>query len=221
VVLSKFPDIFEDCRKSLDRFAPLDPKILVRDGNAITPPPNWKTIQGGLGKFVYARNANIGIAASTGDVLLTNDDVRFLHSGTLETLQNVMSQHPEVGLLSPTIKGDVGEYWQGHATRTLHYTQVRLCFVCVLIRREVLDKVGLLDEKFTGYGGDDVDYCRRVVKAGYKLAVTARATVVHGDGVTHRSMSYNRQEAGTIDQLDKVAMDYYQQKWGDREIANF
>jgi len=221
IIPSKFPDIFADCRASIDRFASKEKKILVRDGTAISPPAGWTTIQGPAGPFVYSRNINLGILESSGDVLLVNDDVRFLHSGTLEVLQNVMAKHPEIGILSPTIKGDVGEYWQGHATRTLHYTQVRLCFVCVLIRREVLDKVGLLDEKFVGYGGDDVDYCRRVVKAGYKLAVTARATVVHGDGVTHRSMSYNRQEAGTIDQLDKVAMDYYQQKWGDREIANF
>jgi GT2 family glycosyltransferase len=218
IVPSRFPDIFEDCRDSINKFAPKENKILVRDGNSIAAPEGWQTIQGPDAKFVYSRNINLGIAASTGDVLLTNDDVRFMHPNTLEIMQNVMARNPEVGILSPLIKGDVGEYWQSHATKTLHYTDVRLCFVCVLIRREALDKVGLLDERFSGYGYDDCDYSRRVVNAGYKLGVTARAVVTHGHGTDHRSASYNRQELGTIDALDKIAQEQYKAKWGDLSL---
>jgi hypothetical protein len=218
VVPSKFPDIFKACRESLDKFAPKENKILVRDGHDIVEPDGWKTIQGPSGKFVYSRNINLGIKQSTGDVLLTNDDVRFLHPRTLEIMQNVMSQHPEVGVLSPLIIGDVGEYWQSHATKTLHYTDVRLCFVCVLIRRECLEKIGMLDERFTGYGYDDCDYSRRVVNAGYKLGVTAKARVRHGHPNEQRSMSYNRQEMGTIDMLDKIAQEQYFAKWGDLSL---
>lgn len=219
VVPSKFPDIFAGCRDTVNKFAPKETKILVRDGNSIAAPDGWTTIQGPDAKFVYSRNINLGIAASTGDVLLCNDDVRFLHPNTLEIMQNVMAKHPEVGILSPLIKGDVGEYWQSHATKTLHYTEVRLCFVCVLIKREVLDKVGLLDERFTGYGYDDCDYSRRVTDAGYKLGITARAVVSHGDeGGDRRSNSYNRQELGTIDALDVVAKTQYFSKWGDLSL---
>ena len=218
IVPSKFPDIFPDCRDTINKFAPKENKILVRDGHDIVPPDNWKTIQGSEGKFVYSRNINLGIKQSTGDVLLTNDDVRFLHPNTLEILQNVLDKNPDVGIISPLVKGDCGEYWQVHATRTLHLTEVRLCFVCVLIRRETLDKVGLLDERFSGYGYDDVDYCRRVVNAGYKLGVTARAQVLHGHGNNHRSASYNRQEFGTIDALDKLAQQQYLEKWGDLSL---
>jgi GT2 family glycosyltransferase len=117
IVPSRFPDIFEDCRDSINKFAPKENKILVRDGNSIAAPEGWQTIQGPDAKFVYSRNINLGIAASTGDVLLTNDDVRFMHPNTLEIMQNVMARNPEVGILSPLIKGDVGEYWQSHATK--------------------------------------------------------------------------------------------------------
>lgn len=219
IVPSRFPDIFEDCRDSINKFAPKENKILVRDGNSIVAPAGWQTIQGPDAKFVYSRNINLGIAASTGDVLLTNDDVRFTHTKTLEIMQNVMARNPEVGILSPLIKGDVGEYWQSHTTKALQYTDVRLCFVCVLIRRESLDKVGLLDEAFDGYGYDDVDYCRRIKNAGYKLGVTAKATVIHGHGKDHRSASYNRQEYGTIDQLDKHAQEVFKAKWGDLNLT--
>ena len=68
----------------------------------------------------------------------------------------------------------------------------RLAFVCVFIPRSMLDLVGLLDERFTGYGGDDVDYCHRVRAAGLKLGITGRATVVHGDGRSSFSTSFSR-----------------------------
>lgn len=215
IVPSKFPDIFTDCCDSINKFAPKENKILVRDGNSIAAPASWTTIQGSDAKFVYSRNINLGIAASTGDVLLTNDDVTFRHPKTLEIMQNVLARHPEVGVLSPLVKGDVGEYWQSHAVKELHTVAVRLCFVCVLIRRECLDKVGLLDERFSGYGYDDCDYSRRVVNAGYTLGVTAKAVVNHGTPTEARSRSYNRKELGTIDQLDEVAKRQFFEKWGD------
>jgi hypothetical protein len=218
VVLSKFPEIFEQCRASVDKFAPRAQKILVRDGHAITSPLGWKTIQAPEGKFVYARNANLGIAASTGDVFLMNDDVSFTHFRTLETLQAIMAKHPEVGILSPKIVGDVGEYQQSHCEKTLVYTQVRLCFVAILLRREMLEKTGLLDERFTGYGYDDCSACREAVKAGYKLGVTARATVTHGFGEHRRSASFNRQEYGTINALDALAQKQYFEKYGDLSL---
>jgi hypothetical protein len=221
IVPSRYPDIFSKCRESIDKYAPEENKILVRDGHDIEPPVDWTTIQGPEGKFVYSRNVNLGIAQSTGDVLLCNDDVLFKHPGTLETMQNVMNKHPEIGILSPLIKGMVGEYWQGHTpeTQTVQYTDCRLCFVCVLIRREVIEKVGLLEE-FTGYGWDDCDYCRRVVNAGYKLAVTGRAVVEHGHIDGKWSTSYRR-EPQTLDQLDKISVAEYRAKWGDDKLGNY
>lgn len=221
IVPSKYVDVFEPCKISLDKYAPNNPKILVRDGQDIAEPtgPNWKTIQGPEGKFVYSRNINLGIQQSTGDVLLTNDDVLFTHPKTLEILQNVLDQNPDVGILSPKIDGMVGEYWQGHCETTLQYTECRLCFVCVLIRREVIEKIGLLEE-FTGYGWDDCDFCRRTVQAGYKMAVTNKAVVKHGHIDGQWSTSYRR-EAATMDQMDAVSVREYRAKWGDDSLGNY
>ena len=219
IVPSKHPEIFADCRDTINKFAPSEKKILVRDGNDVECPANWQMIQAPQG-FVYSRNVNLGIVASTGDVLLCNDDVRFTQPNTLEILQNVMYQHPEVGIISPLIRGDVGEFWQSHATHTLHYTQVRLCFVCLLIKREVIEKVGLLDETIGangGYGWDDTDMCRRVVNAGWKLGVTARATVIHGYGNDRRSASFNR-VPNAYTTGDAIAQKQFFAKWGDLSL---
>ena len=48
----------------------------------------------------------------------------------------------------------------------------------LFVRREVLEAVGLLDEGFFFYW-EDVDFCRRVLDAGWQLAVAANAVVYH------------------------------------------
>jgi GT2 family glycosyltransferase len=49
---------------------------------------------------------------------------------------------------------------------------------CLLIRREVLEKVGLLDEGFFLYS-EDADYCLRAMKAGYQLLYEPKSRVYH------------------------------------------
>ena len=50
---------------------------------------------------------------------------------------------------------------------------------CLLIRREVIDSVGVLDPTFF-FGHEELDYCRRVRAAGWELMwIGDRATVVH------------------------------------------
>ena len=49
-----------------------------------------------------------------------------------------------------------------------------------------------MDERFTGYGSDDFDFCRRSQQAGFTLAVTPKATVIHGHESGTGSTSYRR-----------------------------
>jgi len=49
---------------------------------------------------------------------------------------------------------------------------------CLLIRKTLLDKIGLLDERFWMYF-EDVDICRRAWEAGYKVVYFAESEVVH------------------------------------------
>jgi GT2 family glycosyltransferase len=48
-----------------------------------------------------------------------------------------------------------------------------------MIKREVFDKIGLLDEQFgLGYH-EDVDFCIRAEDAGYKLLETGSFPIYH------------------------------------------
>lgn len=49
---------------------------------------------------------------------------------------------------------------------------------CLLIKREVLEKIGLFDERFFFYY-EDVDFCMRAAKAGFKLGLASKAIIYH------------------------------------------
>jgi GT2 family glycosyltransferase len=74
----------------------------------------------------------------------------------------------------------------------MQYSEQRLCFQGVYIKRSTIDLVGLLDERFTGYGSDDDDYCLRVRKAGLFLAVTSEVVMQHGFGRLNATASFAR-----------------------------
>lgn len=52
---------------------------------------------------------------------------------------------------------------------------------CLMVRRDVLEKVGPLDERFFMYW-EDADWCRRIGDAGYAVYCVPGAKVVHYEG---------------------------------------
>jgi GT2 family glycosyltransferase len=52
---------------------------------------------------------------------------------------------------------------------------------CMVVRREALDEVGLLDERFFLYW-EDVDWCKRMWNKGWKVTYYPRATIQHAVG---------------------------------------
>jgi len=63
----------------------------------------------------------------------------------------------------------------------------RLSGACMLIRREALIRVGLLDEKFFLYS-EDTDLCKRIQKNGWKIILLPEIGIVHkGEASFERS----------------------------------
>jgi len=48
-----------------------------------------------------------------------------------------------------------------------------------LIKREVIEKIGLFDEGFSPFWGEDCDYSARTKKAGYKLVRNPKVAIIH------------------------------------------
>ena len=56
-----------------------------------------------------------------------------------------------------------------------------------LIRREVIDQVGLFDPRYFLYY-EEVDHCKRVKQAGWKVVYYPHTTVVHIGGESAKSV---------------------------------
>ena len=61
---------------------------------------------------------------------------------------------------------------------------------CMLMRKETLDEVGLLDETFFMYG-EDIDLSYRIVKGGYKNYYYPEARIIHYKGESTKKGSLN------------------------------
>ena len=148
--------------------------------------------------FVFSRAHNLCVARmpQEADLLLLNDDTEVVTPDFL-TVLDVLLRAPstdEYGLISLRVIGGVGNEEQAQTLRSdeVRLTQRAACFVAVLIRRECWDEVGLMDERFIGYGEDDCDYTYRAHLAGWKVGITGAVSVKHGmDGNPHSS-SYNK-----------------------------
>lgn len=62
----------------------------------------------------------------------------------------------------------------------------------MLIRREVMEEVGTLDERFEPAWFEDVDYCRRLAGAGHPIHLVPHAVALHQGGASLEHVSYER-----------------------------
>lgn len=192
VTLTRFPDLFERLALSVPPDFRGD-RIVVTSGDAEITAPGWRPVPG-REPFVFARNANRGILVtpSDSDVVLVNDDCTF-EAGCLERLAAVKA--PGFGLLAPQVRGYAANPAQDSRSflpYEVNETRNWLAFVCVLIPRDTLIRVGTLDARFTGYGFEDSDYCTRVAAAGLRLGVVRDAVVTHGTAEMPCSTSFRR-----------------------------
>lgn len=216
VTLTGFQEIFWQFWASAERYEVGTPKMVVTSRGITVSKPRWRTMVG-MEPFVFARNANLGLsAASPNDVLLVNDDVQFIQFNTVEMLKRIAYSDEKIGILSPQFYGLVGSKIQKRSTKLtgLTYAEETLCFTCVYLKRSVINAVGLLDERFTGYGCEDDDYCLRVRQAGLTLAVTPGVFVKHGFGKANATASYEKTH--DVDTEAEKMREVFAEKWGFR-----
>ena len=63
----------------------------------------------------------------------------------------------------------------------------RLVFFFILFRREALTKIGFLDERYHLGNFEDDDYCLRVIRKGYKLAIDNTVFIHHYGSTTFKT----------------------------------
>lgn len=201
----------EETRAFLDDFLIGQPVRLIRHSQA----------QG------YTLAANAGLRASSAEyVVLLNSDT-IVTDGWLDRMITCAEQTDDIGLVGPLsntaswqsvpeIFAENGDWAlntlpDGYdldqlaaiiATHSAHlYPRVGfLNGFCLLIKRELIDHIGLFDEAHFGGGfGEENDYCLRAVAEGWSLAVADDAYVYHAQS---KSYSHERRRA-LAEQADK------------------
>lgn len=160
----------------------------------------------------FAKANNQGIRIAEGDyILLLNNDV-ILTEGWLERLICCAENDPMIGVVGPSTNKAVGqqvvaltvEYEQRDIARAAslllmknagYWSEAhRIIGFCMLIKKEVIEKTGMLDERFGPGGFEDYDFCLRVNQTGYKIVIANDVFVYHmgGRGYTGNNLDYDK-----------------------------
>lgn len=159
----------------------------------------------------FARANNRGIRESVGRyTLLLNSDTE-IHKGSLVTLMSFVKDNPRAGAVGARLINSDGslqpgchpmltparEFWHlmfldniwpraGYPLDKWDETPRRVEAIkgaCLLLKREALDQVGLLDERFHMYT-EEVDLCYRLDAGGWQLWYVPTAVVTHFGGAS-------------------------------------
>jgi GT2 family glycosyltransferase/Tfp pilus assembly protein PilF len=175
----------------------------------------------------FAAANNQGIAAARGDyILLLNNDV-VVTRGWLRRLLACAEQDTQIGLVGPQTNYIAGpqrvtdvsydvESLEGldsfaeafaKKNRGQHKEQWRIVGFCMLIKRQVIEKIGGLDIRYGLGNFEDDDFCIRARLAGFKARIAENCFVHHFGGKTFKGARIDYQ-----DSLNKN-WEIFKQKW--------
>lgn len=148
----------------------------------------------------YARNR--GLERSKGNKVLILDNDTVVNEEAISGLEDYLDKHPRVGLCAcrlvdsnnqvqesfkpfpglwlkmKNVLGISQKNVSSAQIPTVPYEPVYVIGACQMIRREVIERIGLLDEKIF-YGPEDADYCLRIASDGWKVVYLPQYTIVH------------------------------------------
>jgi GT2 family glycosyltransferase len=156
----------------------------------------------------FAAGNNVGIRAAGADAYLLLNSDTLVRPGAIAALRQALATFPSAGLIVPRTETKEGgqdrnafvtprplsEFLRGADIGTFSRLLRRfdvvaelptgtfeadwVGFCAVVVRREVIERVGLLDERYFMYY-EDIDYCMRVRRARFAIRYCPEARVAH------------------------------------------
>ena len=165
-------------------------------------------------RFGFAKNNNINLRKASGRYLMLLNDDTLMLPGTLEKAICFLDSHADIGAVGCEMVYPDGKYQVASArrNRTLkseflietgvnkkynyiepipkageESVEIELCSEAgLIVRRETVDRVGLLDEQFFMYG-EGADWCSRIKKTGWRIVFLPNTRIIHyGDQTNKR-----------------------------------
>jgi GT2 family glycosyltransferase len=191
--------------------------VLVIESNKALQPyqfPNTTTIYP-TEKFGFNKYLNIGIKNTHNPyVCLCNNDLVF-HKGWASEILKAMYADPDLLRATPycsTFHPTVA--YKANSGNFDAYFGVMIGW-CIFVKREIFDKIGLLDEKFTFWYADN-DYCQTLIKNNVKSKLITSSFVTHlGSESLKTSVEKDQQK---LTQLPRI---YYNYKWHHQSALRY
>jgi len=174
---------------------------------------------------------NQGLRQAKGEILVILNNDTLVSPGWLDNLAEHLKTFDLIGPVTNNISGIQEVPSNGYATNREFFdfaneqreknlgkvlSWYRLVFFCVAFKREVLEKVGFLDERFSPGNFEDDDYCLRAIEAGFKLGVAFDVFIHHTGLATHKILNLDCKK------LLETNLIKFRAKWSDlkyRELA--
>jgi O-antigen biosynthesis protein len=229
----------KQCIESIRQYTAKDSyEIIVVDNASTDETVQWLKQQDDLRLILntsnngFPKGCNQGIEIATGDsiLLLNNDTV--VTKNWLLNLTNCLYSDEKIGAVGPItnsaayytsipVEYQTIEEMQNFAeeynqTNALKWEErLKLIGFCLLIKKSVVDQIGMLDERFTPGNFEDDDYSIRIRKSGYKLKI-CKDTFIHHYG----SVSFNEME-GFYTKVLSENEKKFKNKWGTDSSSYF
>jgi len=196
------------CLDSLRLFTDEPYEVIVVDNASTDGTVEYLRTLSGLRLVMNNQNRGFPVAANQGIQVARGDQVLLLNNDTLATTgwlaRQLRTLHSDlrIGLVGPCSNRVSGEQlvpvrygedmagldgfawdWSKAHDRQTQDTD-RLVGFCLLIRRALIDRIGLLDERFGIGCFEDDDYCLRAIQAGFRVVIARDAFIHHFGGRT-------------------------------------
>jgi GT2 family glycosyltransferase len=213
------------CLESILRLPDQGDELIVVDNASTDGTPDYLK---GIGVTIIQNTTNLGCAkawnqgirASRGSVIgiLSNDIV--VTPGWLPALLGFMERMGH-GIVSPAMREgpldyELDRYAAEFTAACKTATRSGLLGPCMLVRREVFDRIGLFDEGFSYGGCEDVDFLWRARKAKITAGVTGSAFIHHFGMVTQNAVKRHVSKTYPAQNLE-----HFRRKWGRSVRGNW
>lgn len=200
-------DVFRNCLLSLKKISYPDWELVVIDNASSDGSERFPeelgiknlTVINNESNVGFAPTNNLGYEKARGEyILLLNNDTE-VAPDILESLTSRLSKEKDLGVIQPKIylmdkpgyldncgsfltKTGFLEHWGFFKKEAPEFNKEAYIFsakgACMLIKREVIEKVGLFDSDFGSYF-EESDFCFRVWLSGYKVLYSPKVSIKH------------------------------------------
>jgi len=192
------------CLNSIREKVTINHEIIVIDNASTDKLP--ESFEFELNFIRYYRNdknlgfpnaVNQGISLSIGDYFLILNNDTILTENLLGRMLEIAESNPQIGIVGP-ISNEVSGLQKDKNAKYKSIEEMhkyaaniaeknkgeilefpRVAFLCTLIKKEVIDKIGGLDERFSPGNYEDDDFCLRAQLACYKTVIAKDVFIHH------------------------------------------